>query len=94
MKGGRAEQPHKGEVSFAVNLAPGESDFSRLTGPQLSEMLPAVKVTTVDASAEAQQAYGSIGDEREIWRPLILLTFIIIGAEFLLVDSGRTSQRR
>lgn len=88
VKGGRAEQPHKGEVSFAVNLAPGESDFSRLTGPQLSDMLPAVKVTTVDASAEAQQAYGSIGDEREIWRPLILLTFIIIGVEFLLSTLG------
>ncbi|MDA1054282.1 MAG: VWA domain-containing protein [Planctomycetota bacterium] len=88
VKGGRAEQPHNGAISFAVNLAPGESDFSRLTGPQLKEMLPAVKVTTVDASAEAQQAYGNIGDEREIWRPLILLTFIIIGAEFLLSTLG------
>jgi hypothetical protein len=88
VKGGRAEQPYNGAVSFAVNLAPGESDFARLTGPQLKEMLPAVNVTTVDASAEAQQAYGSIGDEREIWRPLILLTFIIIGVEFLLSTLG------
>lgn len=88
VKGGRAEQPFNGEVSFAVNLAPGESDFSRLTGPQLKEMLPALNVTTVDASAEAQQAYGNIGDEREIWRPLILLTFIVIGVEFLLSTLG------
>ncbi|MBP87070.1 MAG: hypothetical protein CMJ64_10200 [Planctomycetaceae bacterium] len=88
VKGGRAEQPYNVEVSFAVNLAPGESDFSRLTGPQLKEMLPAVKVTTVDASAEAQQTYGNIGDEREIWRPLIFLTFIVIGVEFLLSTLG------
>ncbi|MFV1967849.1 MAG: VWA domain-containing protein, partial [Pirellulaceae bacterium] len=53
VRGGRVEQPHNGEVSFAVNLAPGESDFSRLTGPQLSEMLPEANITTVDASAEA-----------------------------------------
>ena len=47
-------------------------------------MLPAAKLTIVDASAEAQQLYGSIGDEREIWRPLIILTFIVIAIEFLL----------
>ncbi|MFV1967892.1 MAG: hypothetical protein ACC628_20870, partial [Pirellulaceae bacterium] len=88
VRGGRVEQPHHGEVSFAVNLAPGESDFSRLTGPQLSEMLPAAIVTTVDASAEAQQAYGNIGDEREIWRPMIFLTFLVIGVEFLLSTFG------
>lgn len=88
VKGGRAEAPHNGEISFAVNLAPGESDFARLTGPQLKEILPAVNITTVDASAEAQQTYGNIGDEREIWRPLIFLTFIIIGVEFLLSTLG------
>jgi hypothetical protein len=88
VRGGRAEQPYNDEISFAVNLAPGESDFSRLTGPQLAEMLPTVKITTVDASAEAQQTYGSIGDEREIWRPLIFLTFIVIGIEFLLSTLG------
>jgi len=88
VKGGRPERPHSGETSFAVNLAPGESDFSRLTGPQLTQLLPTANITTVDASAEAQQAYGSIGNEREIWRPLIFLTLIVVCAEFLLSTLG------
>lgn len=84
VKGGRAEQPHTGLLSFAVNLAPGESNFMQLTEPQVAEMLPSAELTSVDASAEAQQLHGSIGDEREIWRPLILLTLIVIGVEFIL----------
>ena len=88
---------------FAVNVSPDESDFSRLTKPQLESMLPDVKLTTIDASAEAQQLYGGIGDEREIWRPLIILTFIVIAVEFLLStlrghtldgDEGPTTRER
>jgi len=45
-------------------------------------------LSVVDASAEAQQMFGDIGDEREIWRPLIILTFVIIGIEFLLSTLG------
>lgn len=86
--GGRSEQPRRGQFSFAVNLAPEESDFTQLTDPQLSEMLPSAELTSIDASAEAQQLYGSIGDEREVWRPLILLTFLVIGIEFLLSTLG------
>ena len=78
----------RGVHRFAVNVSPDESNFLRLTKPQIEAMLPGIKLTTVDASAEAQQLYGSIGDEREIWRPLILLTFIVIGIEFLLSTLG------
>ncbi len=101
--GGQAEKPQQGLHRFAVNVSPDESNFLQLTKPQLEAMLPGVKLTAVDASAEAQQLYGSIGDEREIWRPLIILTFIIIGIEFLLstlgghsldnTDTPTTSQR-
>jgi hypothetical protein len=101
--GGQAEKLQRGVHRFAVNVSPDESNFLRLTKPQLEGMLPAAKLTTIDASAEAQQLYGSIGDEREIWRPLIILTFIIIGIEFLLstlgghsldnTDTPTTSQR-
>ncbi|MEO8494761.1 MAG: VWA domain-containing protein, partial [Planctomycetota bacterium] len=86
--GGQAEKLQHGVHRFAVNVSPDESDFRRLTKPQLEAMLPTAKLTTIDASAEAQQLYGSIGDEREIWRPLIILTFIIIGIEFMLSTLG------
>ncbi len=88
VNGGHTEQPKKGYLSFAVNLAAGESNFETLTEPQISEFIPGANLTTVDASAEAQQLYGNIGNEREIWRPLILLLFVIIGIEFLLSTLG------
>ena len=88
VKGGRAEQPEHGMLSFAVNIDAGESDFARLTHPEIVDMFPGAKVTSVDASGEAQQIYGSVGDEREIWRPLIWLTFVIIVIEFLLATLG------
>ena len=82
--GGQVEKLQQGLHRFAVNVSPEESNFLPLTTPQLEAMLPEVKLTTVDASAEAQQLHGGIGDEREIWRPLIFLTFIVIVVEFLI----------
>jgi len=84
INGGRTEQPKSGTLTFAVNLAAGESNFETLNEAQLSELAPAAKVTAIDASAEALRLHGSIGSEQEIWRPLIVLLFIIIGCEFLL----------
>ena len=44
----------------------------------------------VDASAEAQQIHGGLGEESEVWRPLIYILFAVIGVEFLLATmSGR-----
>jgi hypothetical protein len=77
-------QGRSATVAFAVNLAPEESDFSTLTESQLADLLPTAKVTVVDASAEAQQLHGTLGNEREVWRPLIWVLFVIISVEFLL----------
>jgi len=86
--GGPAGQPTAGEVVFAVNLAPEESDFATLGETQFHELLPGTELTFVDASAEAQQLYGTLGDEQEIWRPLIWILFIVIGVEFTLATLG------
>lgn len=91
VKGGRAEQPEHGILSFAVNIDAAESNFSTLTHTQIEGMFPDAKVTSVDASGEAQQLYGSVGDQREIWRSLIWLTLVIIGIEFLLSTLGGQS---
>ena len=78
-------------LAFAVNLAPEESDFTLLKEEQIRKLLPeSVRLTFVDASAEAQDLHGSIGKERELWPMLIWLLFGIIGIEFLLSTvSGR-----
>ena len=86
--GGRTENPKQGSVSFAVNVAADESDFDTLNTNQIQDRLPSANVTSIDASAQAQQDYGSIGNQREVWRPLILLLLGIIGVEFLLSTLG------
>jgi hypothetical protein len=81
-------------AAFAVNLAAEESSPERLDERQFREMMPGPNVTYVDASAEAQQLLGSIGEEREIWRPLIFILFAIIGMEFLLATlSGQAKEQ-
>jgi hypothetical protein len=82
----KQKQPAAG--SFAVNLAPEESDIEILGENQFRELLPGAPLTWIDASAEAQQLFGSIGNEREIWRPLIFLLFGIIAVEFALATLG------
>ena len=88
VSGGRSEVAQRAETAFAVNLDPAESNFERASEPQLREMLPDIDITLVDASAEAQQLHGSLGRQREVWRPLILVLFVIIGIEFLLSTLG------
>lgn len=82
------EQPKRASASFAVNLAPEESQFVAAGEDQLREWLPGVELSMIDASAQAQQEMGAIGDEREIWRPLLALMFLIIGVEFMLATLG------
>jgi hypothetical protein len=93
---GRAsgEDARKGTVSFAVNTAPEESDFNTVGENQLRGWLHSDALTVVDASAQVQHLKGSIGDEREIWRPLIYLTLLIIGCEFLLSTSSGHKRTR
>lgn len=90
VKGGRVEQPKHGDTAFAVNLAPEESEFAVIGESELAEWFPGVNLSVVDATAEAEQELGSIGNEREIWRYLLFFVFAVIAAEFLLATmSGR-----
>ncbi len=83
-RGGRTEPPQAATAAFSVNTAPEESDFQTVTEDQVRQWLPTAQLTFVNASSEAEQTHGALGEEREIWRPLIILLFALIGAEFLL----------
>ena len=49
-----------------------------------------MSLKVVDASAEAQQQFGSVGEGTEIWRWLLAIAFIVIAVEFMLsTPSGR-----
>lgn len=88
VKGGKSASK-AGATQFAVNLAAEESNFQdAIREDQLREWLPGVKLKLIDASAQAQQQHGEIGNQREIWRPLIWLMFAIIAVEFLLSTLG------
>ncbi len=87
-RGGRLEPPQAALAAFAVNTAPEESDFQPVAEDQVRQWLAPAQLTFVTASSEAEQAHGSLGEEREIWRPLIFLLFALIGVEFLLATMG------
>ncbi|HMC65007.1 MAG TPA: hypothetical protein VKI65_08705, partial [Gemmataceae bacterium] len=87
VKGGRAEQ-RRAALSFAVNIAPDESEFAILNESQLRDLLPTDRLTVVDASAEAEQLRMAAGNEIPVWRWLIYLLFVLIGGEFLLATLG------
>ncbi|MFV1967867.1 MAG: VWA domain-containing protein, partial [Pirellulaceae bacterium] len=91
VRGGGSDRYQRDRLSFAVNVAPDESDFTKWTGADVSDFFPTAQVTTVDASAEAQPWYGGVGTEREIGRPLVLLTLVFIAVEFMLCTSGGRS---
>ena len=83
-RGGRLEPPQAAGAAFAVNTAAEESNFQTVTEDQVRRWLPTADLTFVSASSEAEQTHGSLGEQREIWRPLIFLLFALIGVEFLL----------
>ena len=93
LQGGVGDSAKSGSVVIAVNTAPDESGFSRVGEQELREIMPRARVAVVDASAEAQQAHGAVGDEREIWRPLIWLLFLIMGVEFALATMAGDARR-
>ena len=78
----------KTSPAFAVNTAPEESNFATVREDQVRQWLPTANLAFVNASAQEQQAHGTIGDEREIWRPLIFVLFAIIGVEFMLATTS------
>jgi hypothetical protein len=85
VKSAASGPPRHATGSFAVNLAPEESEVEQIREDELRGWLPDARVTLIDASAEAQQRFGSLGEERDdVWSWLIALVFVIIGVEFLL----------
>lgn len=84
VKGGRTEPPQVAMSAFAVNVDPEESRFEAVTEKQLREWLPGTNLNVVNASAEQQQIHGSLDEKREVWRPLILVLFGVVGIEFML----------
>ncbi len=83
-RGGRLDPPQAAGGAFAVNTDPAESNFATVRESQIRESLPGADVAFVDASSEAQQSFGSQGQDREIWGPLIVILFAVIGVEFFL----------
>lgn len=73
---GRDEQSKK---LFALSPDTRESDLRQLSEEELTQMLPGVDLTLVDASDP-----GSTGATREIWRTLamLLLAFVVIESAF------------
>jgi hypothetical protein len=95
VRGGSAAERKQAEAVIAVNVPSEESEPQVLRRGDLAAMMPRAKWSLVDASAEAQQLYGGIGDEREIWRPLIFLLFAMMGLEFALATwQDRQRERR
>ena len=95
VQGGKPGQVKNGKSAFAVNLAPEESRLAAAGEDDIRRWLPGVSLKVVDASAEAQQQFGSVGEGTEIWRYLLALTFAVIGIEFFLSTlSGRPADRR
>ena len=70
-------------LSFAVNLAPEESDPARVTEDRVRELLPSAAVTVVDQSAEARQE-ADLDTTNELWRYVIYVLFAVIAFELLL----------
>jgi len=79
----RADKGGVGKSSFAVNLAPEESDTARVTEDRVRELLPSAAVTFVDQSAEAKQA-ADLDTTNELWRYVIYVLFAVIAFELLL----------
>ena len=67
------------EKRYALSPDTRESDLKQLSEEEITQMLPGVELTLVDASDP-----GSAGAQREIWRTLamLLLAFVLIESAF------------
>ena len=86
------EQGKAGNTAFAVNLSPEESDFTTATEDQLRELLPSVKLTYVDASADAKGVQTLVTDEKsEVGRGwwVALLLGVMVSEFFMATWGGR-----
>jgi hypothetical protein len=95
VNGSKPNEPKSGKTAFAVNLDAEESRLAAAAEEDIRRWLPGVSLRVVDASAEAQQQFGSVGEGTEIWRHLLALTFVVIAIEFMLSTlSGRPAQHK
>jgi hypothetical protein len=83
--GSRGEKS-EATLSFAVNLAPEESDTTRITEDRVRELLPSATVTIIDQSAEAKQD-ATLDTTGELWRYVIYLLFAVIAFELFLATA-------
>ena len=93
LNGGSLEDPKEATLAFAINTSADESHFDSVTHRQLSDLLPAAKVTMIDASPEAQQRHGQVGAKRELWRTLIFLALAAIALELLIATPSGNGLR-
>ncbi len=98
VKGGTTDAAKITSAIVAVNVSPEESNFKSASEDELRALIPKADLTMIDATSQAQQSYGGLGDEREIWRPLIFVLFAIIAVEFTLAtlnpQQGREDEKR
>ena len=84
VSGGAPGVPETAAAVLAVNVPREESDVQSLTLGDLRGLLPKADIKLVEAGVDAQQAHGGLGEEREVWRPLIFLLFAVMLIEFLI----------
>ena len=82
VRGSRGDR-RSASLSFAVNLAPEESDTTRVTEDRVRELLPSAAVSFVDQSAEGKQD-SELDTTNELWRYVIYVLFAVIAFELLL----------
>jgi hypothetical protein len=80
---GAGSERRNATLNFAVNLAPEESDTTRITEDRVRELLPTAAVTFVDQSAEAKQD-ANLDTTNELWQYVIYVLFAVITFELLL----------
>lgn len=73
------------ELGFAVNLTDKKADFSMMSESQIRQILTGVpELAYLRSMPEDTTLSEQLTYKREIWRTLIWLCFVIIGAEFLM----------
>jgi hypothetical protein len=75
-------------AGFAVNPAVEESDFTMLSEPEIHALVGNVDFRFFDASAKAQERYGSRSNDREVWPLMVLILFVLLIGELVLATPG------
>ncbi len=77
--------PERVESAFAVNLAGQQGDFAPAGEAKIRSLFAgSPKMQYLTGSPEKPVGSGEVAGKGEIWRVLIWVTFLVIGAEFFL----------